>query len=156
MTDREAMSPYAEQLLAAVDAAVPGWIEGAMRGRLHAAGLEPDAVLSARLDALAEAIGAVIHTDLGALLALDVDDQRANPLAVLRAAVEPANALLAELGVPAPRRDEFEQRSFPTDTYGLGPATWSDVADSVHEPGIVWGAWKAKTVLDRRRAEGRR
>ncbi len=150
------MNPYAEQLAAAVDAAVPGWIGGALRARLHGAGLEPDAVLSARLDALAESVRAAIATDLGALLALDVDDQRANPLAVLRAAVGPANALLADLGVPAPRRDEFARRSFPDDTYGLGPATWSDVGEPVQEPGIVWGAWKAKTVLDRRRAEGRR
>ena len=31
-----------------------------------------------------------------------------------------------------------------------------DVDPALHEPGIVWGAWKAKTILDRRRAEGHR
>jgi hypothetical protein len=36
--------------------------------------------------------------------------------------------------------------------YGLSPATWTDVDPDLHEPGIVWGAWKAKTVLDRRAA----
>jgi hypothetical protein len=54
------------------------------------------------------------------------------------------------------RRDDFKQHAFPDDTYDLSPATWSDVAESVQEPGLVWSAWKAKTVLDRRRAEGRR
>ena len=54
------------------------------------------------------------------------------------------------------RRDEFEERAFPDDVYRLSPATWSDVDPSLHEPGIIWGAYKAKTVLDRRRAEGKR
>jgi hypothetical protein len=40
--------------------------------------------------------------------------------------------------------------------YDLSPATWGDVDESLQEPGLIWGAWKAKTVLERRRAEGRR
>jgi hypothetical protein len=29
------------------------------------------------------------------------------------------------------------------------------MGDDVHEAGISWGAWKAATVLTRRRAEGK-
>jgi hypothetical protein len=58
--------------------------------------------------------------------------------------------------VPPIRRSEFDRETFPDDVYGLSPATWSDIDESVHDPGLFWGAWKAKTVLDRRRDEGRR
>jgi hypothetical protein len=88
------------------------------------------------------------------LLGTDVDEQRSNPLAVLRSAVAGPTDVLRRAGVPIPHRDEFARRAFPEDVYGLSPATWADVDESLHEPGIVWGAWKAATVLARRRAEG--
>jgi len=97
-----------------------------------------------------------VEAELGALLARDVDDQRANPLSVLRAASRFPTAVLQEAGAAPARRDEFLRLRFPDDVYDLSPATWRDVDPALHEPGIVWGAWKAKTVLDRRRAEGRR
>jgi hypothetical protein len=90
------------------------------------------------------------------LLAMDVDAQPLNPLALLRMAVRYPGGVLAAAGVPPVRRDEFAERSFPEDAYGLVPATWADVDESLREPGLVWSAWKAKAVLDRRRAEGRR
>ncbi|HRE00718.1 MAG TPA: hypothetical protein PLV68_05430, partial [Ilumatobacteraceae bacterium] len=58
---------------------------------------------------------------------------------------------LAAHGVPPRQRDPFAERAFPADRYGLSPAAWSDVDESLHEPGLIWGAWKAKTVLARRR-----
>lgn len=88
---------------------------------------------------------------LRTLFATDVDEQRTNPMSILRDAVVHPTAVLAAAGVPVPRRDEFAQRAFPDDLYDLTPATWSDVDPTLHEPGIVWGAWKAKTVLERRR-----
>jgi hypothetical protein len=51
---------------------------------------------------------------------------------------------------------EPANRQVPDDLYGLGPATWSDIDPAMHDPGIAWGAWKAMTVLQRRRDEGRR
>jgi hypothetical protein len=93
---------------------------------------------------------------LQGLLTTDVDDQRTNPLGVLREAVVHATRVLMQAGVPPVRRDPFAEEAFPDDCYDLSPATWSDVDESLHEPGIVWGAWKAKVVLDRRRSEGRR
>ena len=43
---------------------------------------------------------------------------------------------------------------FPDDDYDLSPATFADIDESLHEPGLVWGAAKAHVVLTRRR--GRR
>jgi hypothetical protein len=95
-----------------------------------------------------------VSTRLRTFLETDVDEQRANPLGVLRAAVRHPTAVLAGAGVVPVRRDAFAEEAFPEDTYDLSPATWSDVDASLHEPGLIWGAWKAKLVLDRRRAEG--
>jgi hypothetical protein len=43
----------------------------------------------------------------------------------------------------------------PHDHYAVGPLTWKDLSEDVHDAGITWGAWKAATVLTRRRAEGK-
>jgi hypothetical protein len=90
------------------------------------------------------------------LLATDVDEQRTNPLSVFRDAVAGPTDVLRRLGVPPPVHDPFASRAFPDDVYRLGPATWSDIDPELHEPGLVWGAWKAMTVLRRRREEGSR
>jgi hypothetical protein len=50
-------------------------------------------------------------------------------------------------------RDEFSRRSFPDDMFGLAPATWADVDPSLVEPGLEWGAWKAATIIGRRREQ---
>jgi hypothetical protein len=114
----------------------------------------PDLLDAARRSASQVAPG--VSQQLQQLLTTDVDDQRRNPLGVLRDAVVHATRVLAQAGVPPVRRDAFAEEAFPDDCYDLSPATWSDVDASLHEPGIVWGAWKAKVVLDRRRSEGRR
>jgi hypothetical protein len=150
------MDIYAEALADAVEAALPGWVErGVVRIVMAYRGVvEP----SVRLDAQAAGQRAreEVGTALRALLETDVDEQRTNPLAVLRGAVRYPSAVLVRAGVPPVVRDEFAERAFPDDLYDLAPATWRDVDETLHEPGLVWGAWKAKTVLDRRRAEGRR
>ena len=108
----------------------------------------------------AHAAGARAAAEVGArlraLLAEDVDEQRTSPLSILRGAVRYPTEVLAAAGVPPVRRDEFAERAFPDDVYGLTPAAWRDLGDAVQDAGVVWGAWKAKTVLDRRRAEGLR
>ena len=106
--------------------------------------------------AMAERTAPAVLAELHELLRTDVDEQRTNPLSVLRAAVRHPTALLAAAGVPPVVRDEFERHAFPDDVYALAPATWRDVDESLHDPGIVWGAWKAATVLRRRREEGLR
>ena len=92
---------------------------------------------------------------LRATLLVDVDEQRVNPLQTLREAVRFPTEVLREAGVPVKVRDEYDEKINPEDVYGIGPAHWNDIDESLTEPGIVWGAAKASTVLQRRRAEGK-
>jgi hypothetical protein len=43
----------------------------------------------------------------------------------------------------------------PDDMFALGPLTWRDLGDDVHDAGIEWGAWKAAMIISRRRDEGK-
>ena len=146
----------AEELAAALDGAIAPWVERSVVRLVTAywGEVPPDVLASAR-DAGRRA-RVEVGAELRAFLALDVDRQATNPLAILRAAVRYPTTVLRDAGVPPVRRDEFKEQAFPDDVYDLVPATWKDVDPSLQEPGIVWSAWKAKTVLDRRRAEGRR
>jgi hypothetical protein len=150
------MDPYPEALATAIEAALPGWVERAV-ARIAAAylGAVPEEVRAAAA-AAGDRAKVEVGLSIRQLLDTDVDDQRTNPLALLRSAVRYPTAVLRDAGVPPVVRDEFAERAFPDDVYDLAPATWGDVDQSLHEPGIAWGAWKAKTVLDRRRREGRR
>jgi hypothetical protein len=139
-------------LAAAIEAALPGWVVHQVRRFAPAF----DSTTEAAAHVAGVAAAAEVSVRLRALLAQDVDEQRTNPLSVLRAAARYPTEVLVAAGARPPRRDEFDQRAFPDDVFCLGPVTWRDLGDAVHEAGIVWGAWKAKTVLDRRRAEGKR
>ena len=94
--------------------------------------------------------------DLTQLLATDVDAQSANPLALFRSCTTPVTEWLTRQGVEPRQRDPFAVDAFPDDVYGLFPARWDDIDPSLQAPGITWGAWKAMTILQRRRAEGAR
>jgi hypothetical protein len=146
----------ADDLAAALDGVIAPWVERSVV-RLVAAyrgEVAPEVEVAAR--AAGRQARHEAGAELRAFLALDVDDQRTNPLAILRDAVRYPTAVLREAGIPPVQRDEFKEQAFPDDVYDLGPATWKDVDPALQEPGIIWGAWEAKTVLDRRRAEGRR
>lgn len=128
----------------ALVAALPGWSAravGAHRPELAAAGAEAGR-------AAAEALG----PRLRALLAADVDEQRINPLAIVREAVAWPTAVLREAGVEPVARDDHDRAHFPDDDYALTPMTFTDLDESVHEPGILWGAIKAHAHLRRHRA----
>ncbi len=88
------------------------------------------------------------------LLGTDIDEQRANPLALVRSGLGPATARLASLDLPAVERDPFVAQAFPDDIYDLAPATFGDIDESLQEAGLMWGAAKAHVHLSRRRAEG--
>lgn len=146
----------AQRLLDETRRLAPRWlhrvtVEAATRGGVDLDAEHPElsVVIAAAVDDLVE--------ELATLLATDVDDQRTNPLSLFRRAVAAApTAFLVELGVPPPVVDRFAAERFPDDVFGLGPASWSDVDAELHEPGITWGAWKAMTVLQRRRQDGLR
>lgn len=146
---------YPLRLLDAVEANVQGWIE---RVTLHACERTDAASRSRVVNSLADVraeTASFVKEQLGVMLSTDVDEQRTNPLEVLRASTRFATSVLREAGVQAPQRDEFQQRLDPDDEYLLGPMSWMDLGEDVHEAGIEWGAWKAATVLTRRRAEGK-
>ena len=149
------MDPVAD-LAAALDAAIGPWVVASVERIVRAyRGDVPPAVAEAARRA-AERARTEVGAELRAFLATDVDEQRTNPLAILRSAVRYPTAVLGDAGIPPVRRDEFKERAFPDDIYDLAPATWTDIGAAVQDAGIVWSAWQAKTGLDRRRAEGRR
>jgi hypothetical protein len=142
--DEAALARHARALADAIEAAIPGWVERCTAAFGVAAG---DAATRAR-DA--------VMPEVRRLLATDVDEQRANPLALLRAAVRFPTEVLRDAGAAPVPRDEFAVRSFPDDVYDLSPAAFADVDPALTSPGITWGAAKAHVVLARRRAEGLR
>lgn len=155
MTDDVQHDEPAAALLEAARGAAPIWLRRITTRAATAAGPVPDGLVVA-IDRMADETSSTLLRRLGALLATDVDDQVTNPLSLFRRAVAAPNDLLAAHGVPAPSGDPFASERFPDDVYRLGPATWADIDPSLHEPGITWGAWKAMTVLRRRREEGSR
>ena len=149
--DEQRYEAISAALADAVAAAVPGWIEGLVVARVE--GWRGSVTPEVR--AAAAGAGVAARDDvlprLRDLLATDIDEQRSNPLALLRAATVHAHRVLEAEGVPAVVRDEFAERSFPDDVYGLVPASWSDIDPALHEPGMTWGAAKAYLFKARRR-----
>jgi hypothetical protein len=153
--DAAALARYATALADGIDLAIPGWVDRSVRRVLADQGFPVDDALAA---AIGDAAGAA--RDDGAprvrrLLATDIDDQAANPLAILRALVRYPTAVLRSAGARPVARDEFSERNFPDDDYDLSPATFAEVAPALHDPGLVWGAAKAHVHLARRRREGK-
>ena len=153
-SDAAALRGYAAALLAAAVAAIPGWVERAVADRYRQWASEPlpepiraDAA-RAGLDA-----AAAVEPPLRDLLTADVDAQRSNPLAILRAAVRFPTAVLRAAGVPPVARDAHAEALFPDDLYDLSPAAFADLDPTVHDPGVEWGAAKAHVVLRRRRSQ---
>jgi hypothetical protein len=141
----------ARALLEAVDRALPGWVVAQVDRLTTAYGGRADPAAHDAAVAAGERARERVGARLAALLEQDVDAQRVGPLTVLRGAVAEPTAVLRAAGVPEVVRDEFAERAFPDDVYDLSPAAWRDLGDEVHEAGLVWGAWKAKQHLDRRR-----
>lgn len=153
--DAAALARYATDLADGMIAALPAWVERsvarvcvAYRGSVDEATLE-DAREAGRM-AQAE-----VAPMLRALLAQDIDTQRANPLALARRAVRYPTQVLADAGVPPVVRDAHAEAQFPDDRYDLTPATFADLDPTLHEAGLRWGAAKAHVHKQRRRAEGR-
>jgi len=142
-----------DALANALEAALPGWVARSVEGRWQDwKGATP---LPPEVRAEAEKAGARAQSEVGqqlrTLFALDVDEQRVNPLDLVRRAVSYPAAVLRSAGVPEVVRDEFAERAFPDDVYGLAPASFADIDQSVYEPGLEWGAAKAHAHLTRRK-----
>lgn len=152
MPDEVQPDEPAARLYAAAAEALPAWLRRATTDACVRGGVDP-AVLSADLDEVAEQSARVALDRLRTLLATDVDEQRTTPLSICRAATAAPTELLLRHRVPTPASSADRDGADP---YGLEPASWIDVHPALHEPGLAWGAWKAMTVLRRRRDDGLR
>jgi hypothetical protein len=152
--DASALEPYADDLYQAVTRAIPRWITTQVS---EIASLSIDETSQEFQSALAD-VAKQTHQEasqnLLTLLVTDVDAQQSNPLHVLRASTSFATQMLQTFGAEPARRDEYEVRAMPHDVFSIGPLTWRDLGEEVHDAGISWGAWKAATILTRRRADG--
>ncbi len=146
----EAMSRYAIALADAVQSSIGPWVVGAVERR-HPGPMPPTVAEAA--EAAARAATADVDTRLRQLLALDIDDQWTNPLAIIRSAATFPTEVLREAGVAPVARDVHDARINPDDVYDLAPAAFADLGPVVHERGIEWGAAKAHLHLRRRRSE---
>lgn len=141
------LSPYSRDLLDAVLSAIPSWLTQKFAELAPGVSIDTDSVIDETIK--------YVREKYVELLSLDVDEQRVNPLHILRQSTRFATSALKEANISPATRDEFDQRSMPDDVYALGPLTWRDLSENVHDAGITWGAWKAASVLTRRRAEGK-
>ena len=139
------LTDSARRLTDGIAQALPGWVVAAVQSRLsHMVPEIQEATEAASLAAAADIGGQVAR-----LLAADIDDQRENPLALLRRAVRyPTEVLLAAGAAPA-ERDDFAIERFPDDVYDLTPASFADIHPDLQSPGLEWGA--AKAFIHRRR-----
>jgi hypothetical protein len=151
--DEARLADYATALADGIDDALPGWVERSVARVMeeHGHGIDPET--NAEATRVAQRARDEIGPEVRALLAADIDDQRTNPLAILRRAVAYPTEVLRGAGVPPVERDEFAVAAFPDDVYDLAPAAFADVDESLREPGLLWGAAKAHVHLTRRRAE---
>ena len=143
------LEEYPRNLFVAVIAAYPRWLTARL-SEISSVALVDEIPVD-----IVKACAQLMARDLFELLQTDVDEQRANPLQVLRDSTLAATEWLQSVGVIRAQRDEFEVSAMPNDLFAIGPLTWKDLSGDVHEAGISWGAWKAATVLTRRRQEGK-
>ena len=144
------MDQYSTRLLETSDQVVAKWVERLIRQHCDEQKISDPRVGDLCISVIAQ-VSAEVHDNLVELLSRDVFEQRTNPLAIFRQATRPITELLKNLGSPSVTRDEFDERSFPDDVDGLSPATWVDIDEAMVEPGIEWGAWKAATVMMRKK-----
>lgn len=150
--DEERFVAYGAALVDAIDAVVEGWVRGCVVTRCSEAGVVVDDAVDVAATTAGERCRAEVVSELRVLMATDVDEQARTPLQVLRSAVSFPTEVLRELGVPPIERDDFDERAFPDDPYGLTPAGFVDVDPSLTDAGIAWGA--AKAHLHRSRHSG--
>jgi hypothetical protein len=154
--DAARLAQYGTDLVHGIEEALPAWVEAQVARIMVAwAGEVPPAV-RAEAGRAGQAARDELGPQIRALLALDIDDQRTNPMTIVRTAAAYPTAVLRAVGVPPVERDSSAEAQFPDDDYDLVPTRFADLDPSLHEAGLLWGAAKAHVHLQRRRREGRR
>jgi hypothetical protein len=150
----DGLERHARALADGVGAALEGWVcRGVERIMLAWAGTVGPEVSAAAREAGRRA-GAEVGADVRRLLALDIDDQRTTPLALVRHAVRYPTEVLQAAGVPGVERDRFAEAAFPNDVYGLSPASFADIDPALADVALSWGAAKAFEHKRRHRLPG--
>ena len=143
-----------DAIVAGVERELPGWARRQVTRILDAWGrTEPEARARAERAAVVAGDAAAVRVvgELRDLLATDPSAQTATPLEIVRSAYREPTAVLEAAGVPPVERDEFDERTWPDDRYGLVIATLGDLGDDDLAPlHFAWGMAKA-TVLRARR-----
>jgi hypothetical protein len=153
MTDDDvALARFGDELVRAIESALGPWVQTSVETVLRAQGRSIDGETATLIEVARRDATLTIVQELQTVLALDVDEQRQNPLSILRAAVRYPTQVLRAVGAQPVARDEFDEQSFPDDEFALTPAAFSDFGSAVHDAGIMWGAAKAHVHLQRRRA----
>ena len=106
-----------------------------MRGVLAAQGLAVDDDVARAIEAVLAARDEGMPPPAG-LLATDVDEQRTNPLAVLRSLVRHPTAVLQAVGAPGGAGTSSRSGPSPTTSTTSAPATFADVDPAVGDPGL--------------------
>lgn len=152
-SDGERLALYGRQLADGVAAALPAWVRASVERLVAAWGGDVDrAAIRTETEAAGRAAARDVGDRLRRLLDLDVDEQRTNPMSVVRGAVSYPTAVLRGAGIPPVVRDRIAEARFPDDDYDLTPTTFADLDPELHEVGLRWGAAKAHVHLSRRRS----
>jgi hypothetical protein len=152
-SSRRRLEQIAAEVVERVERCLPGWVEREVRRIVDAWGrLDPEtAARTVRAAGPAgreasERLGSALRTEM----ALDPARQRATPLQIVRSAYEEPTAVLAAAGIPPVERDEFHERRWPDDHYGLVPEHLSDLGDEDLGPLLLaWGLAKAAVLRSR-------
>ena len=141
-------------IVAGVEKQVPGWTRAQVDRLLDAwgrASADARVVAESRaVDAGSDAARRIVG-ELRALFAVDPERQQATPLEIVRTVYREPTAVLEAAGVPPIVRDEFDERAWPDDIYGLVPRTLGDLGDPDLAPlHLAWGMAKASVIRARR------
>lgn len=137
-------------IVVGVERCLPSWVERQVERIVDAwGGLDAVAREQALEDAQVAGVAATARVGeaLRVLLAAPLAEQRATPLEVVRSAYREPTAVLTAAGVPAVVRDQFDERAWPDDRYGLVPRTLGDLGDEDLGPLLLaWGMAKAAAL----------
>lgn len=146
----------AAAIVAGVEVWVPRWVRLQVERLLDAWGrARPEARAQAEAQAIeaGEAAARRVTTSLRELFAIEPERQQATPLEIVRTVYREPTHVLVATGIPPVARDEFEERAWPDDLYGLVPSTLGDLGDPDLAPlHLAWGMAKAIVIRARRRS----
>jgi hypothetical protein len=154
IADEARLRLLAIELADGVEGALPGWVERCVARIVDAWPGQVDPSVSVEAVVAGAEARSEVGPEVRRLLMADIDDQRTNPMAIIRGAVAYPTGVLQRAGISGVVRDAEAVRQFPADDYDLTPTSFADLDPSLHEVGLAWGAAKAFVFKARRRAEG--